>query len=523
MTRQEPPTASDGPAAARLSDVSKWYGSVAALDGADLTLRAGEIHALVGQNGAGKTTLGRVLGGLEKPDGGSIHLRGREFSGGPGEARGEGIALVHQHFSLVPRFTGLENIRLFSSEAWTRGGRPLAGFRRRVEAKAASLDLDVPLDRPVETLDVGVRQRIEVLKALMDQTRILILDEPTAVLAPQEVTRLFQVLGRLADEGTAICLIAHKLSEILSVSHRITVLRDGRTAWSGLRREATREVLVQAMMGSAEGERPATTARTGAPGGVVGRLRGVRLGAPERPLLVDVDLEVRRGEVVGIAGIAGNGQRALASVLAGIEAPDAGSAHLPTRRGWIPQDRSLEGLIPSFSLTENVALALHGGPEAGSAFHLDWGRIRSRTEELIADMRVRTSGPQAPAATLSGGNQQKLLTARELSRAGDLLVAESPTRGLDVSAAKAVHRRLLELVAGPAPPGVVLISTDLDEILDLSDRILVLHRGKLAAVGPGQRDPQVIGRLMLEGPESGAPDRPEDSPEDPTSTDPAGS
>ena len=499
MNQQASPASGADLVAARLSAISKRYGPVIALDRAELTLRHGEIHALVGQNGAGKTTLGKVLGGLEAPDAGSIRVGGREFSGGPAQARREGIALVHQHFSLVPRFTGLENIRLFSREAWTPMGRPAAEFRRKVEAKAAALELEVPLDKPVESLDVGVRQRIEVLKALMDETKILVLDEPTAVLAPQEVAGLFQVLRRLAAEGTAICLIAHKLSEILSVSDRITALREGRSVWTGTREQATRETLLTAMMGGAGGERPPVTRAGTSPGEVVARLRAARLGPSDRPRLVDLDLEVRRGEIVGVAGIAGNGQRALAALLSGADAPDAGIAELPDRRGWIPQDRSREGLIPSFTLAENVALALHGRPEVGGTLHLDWDRVSERTEELIEDLKVRTTGPQAAAATLSGGNQQKLLTARELARAGDLLIAESPTRGLDVEAARSVHGRLRSLVSGPTPPGVVLISTDLDEILDLSDRILVLHRGRLLPVDSELRGPQAIGRLMLEG------------------------
>ena len=487
------------PPAARLAGVYKSYGSVVALDGAELTLHAGEVHALVGQNGAGKTTLGRVLGGLTKPDAGSVLIRGREFTGGPAQARTHGIALVHQHFSLVPRFTGLENVRLFSREAWTRRGRPVADFRQRVEAKARALDLDVTLDRPVETLDVGARQRIEVLKALMDQTRILVLDEPTAVLAPQEVQGLFQVLRRLAAEGAAIGLIAHKLSEILTVSDRITVLRDGRTVWTGVRSEASRDTLLHAMMGTAVSATSSTKQGREEPGPPIATLRDVRLGDAARPRLVHVDMEVRRGEIVGVAGIAGNGQRALAALLVGAEAPDSGSANLPAHRGWIPQDRTHEGLIGSFSLAENVALALHDDPDVGSAWAFDWREVRRRTETLVSEMNVRAPGPEALAAALSGGNQQKLLTARELARGGDLLVAESPTRGLDVSAAEAVRGRLRQLASGPSAPGVVLISTDLDEILDLSDRIFVLHRGRLLPVDESERDPPGIGRLMLEG------------------------
>ncbi|MDH3222876.1 MAG: ATP-binding cassette domain-containing protein, partial [Gemmatimonadota bacterium] len=475
------------------------FGSVQALDGADLTLFSGEVHALVGQNGAGKTTLGRILGGLLSPDAGTVRAGGRDVAGDVGLARAMGIAMVHQHFSLVPRFTGLDNIRLFSTGAWTGHGRPRREFRHEVAARAETLGIDVELDRPVAELGVGDRQRIELLKALVDETRILVLDEPTAVLAPQEVQALFHVLRRLAEQGTAICLIAHKLSEILAVSHRITVLREGRGAWSGPRTEATLEGLVTAMMGRPRKGDGLPARRTSTAGPIVAQVRDVRVGPPDHPSLTGISLDVRRGEIVGVAGVAGNGQRALAALLAGSVPPDAGTIQLPERAGWIPQDRTREGLVGAFTIVENVALSLHDDPSVARPGRLDWETIRDRAVALIQDMDVLTTGPGALTATLSGGNQQKLLTARELARAGGLLVAESPTRGLDIAAAEAVHTRLRRLTATEEPPGIVVISTDLDEILTLSDRIFVLHRGRLYPLPEDQRNPEAIGHLMLEG------------------------
>lgn len=526
--------------AAELVGIERRFGRVVALAGADLALRPGEVHGLLGQNGAGKTTLARVLGGLLEPDGGSISIGGTPTRiRGVGHARDLGIGVVHQHFSMVPAFSGLDNVRLFDGGAWRTGGLPVDGYRAMVVEKAAELGLPVVLDEPVEALSVGDRQRLELLKVLMNRIKILILDEPTAVLAPVEIEGLFRVLRRLAQEGAAICLIAHKLNEVLAVADRVTVLRDGASVMSRKAGDVTPDELVDAMMGTAAaaasapvvaaatgldtaGERPGyagrDTAGQGEPprmgrgGGpapeasprpaamtthVVAALEDVTVGPDEAPLLSHVSLQVRRGEVVGIAGVEGNGQRALASVLAGVTSPDRGTRTLPERVGWIPQDRSTEGLVGSFSLTENVALAFHEDPAYRRGPWLDWRAMRETTTRIVAELGVRTVDAGSPAMTLSGGNQQKLLTGRELERAPDLLVAESPTRGLDVGAAATVHRRIRSLVEASNPPGVVLISTDLDEILVLADRILVLVRGRLIEVPPAGRTRTGIGERML--------------------------
>ena len=510
-------------AAARLQAVAKRFGPVTALDGVDFALVPGEIHGLLGENGAGKTTLARVLAGLLAPDAGRVEIGGREVRlGSAAQARALGVAMVHQHFSLVPRFTGFENVVLFNAEAWTTRGGVRRDYRKRIEARAAELGLPVQLDVPVERMGVAGRQRIEILKALMGETRVLLLDEPTAVLAPQEVEGLFAVLRRVAAAGAGIVLVAHKLDEVLGAADRVTVLRRGRWVMTREAAAVTARELADAMVGvggvggemeggGSPGGEVREAASAGPPDGeperprhdpsaaaVVAELSDVDLASPIGAALRGVSLKVRRGEILGIAGVGGNGQRTLATVLAGLAAPDAGEAALPDEAGWIPQERDGEGLVNDFTIAENVALALH----AKSAFRrgplLDWAGVEEAAGVLVREMDVRSGAPGVAAGTLSGGNQQKMVAGREFLRSADLLVAESPTRGLDVKATVAVRARIRALAkqGGPAP-GIVLISADLDEILELSDRIAVMVRGRLIPVPPEDHSPAAIGELML--------------------------
>ena len=524
--------------AARLGEVTKRFGPVAALEGVSFDLVPGEIHGLLGENGAGKTTLARVLGGLLTPDEGRVEIGGREVAlKSARDARALGVAMVHQHFSLVPRFTGFEDIALFNGGAGTGRGMAAPGYRDRVEARARELKLDVELDVPVEGLGVGARQRIEILKALMSETGVLLLDEPTAVLAPREVEGLFHVLREVAAAGTGIVLVAHKLDEVLAAADRVTVLRRGRWVLTREAASVSAGELAEAMVGgavtgyaargAAGGQRPtvdggrtavderrATTPDAGQLAGTadsapVASLRGVTTIRDGEPALRDVTVDVRRGEVLGIAGVDGNGQRELARVLAGIRTPDEGDATLPAEVGWIPQDRAEEGLVNGFTISENVAFALHGKDSCRTGPWLHWAGIEDAAAELVREMDVRATSPAATAATLSGGNQQKVVTGREFLRSGDLLVAESPTRGLDVKATVAVRSRIAALARdGDHPPGVVLISADLDEILELSDRIAVMVRGRLIPVPRGAHNPRDIGELML-----GARGRPDEGAE----------
>lgn len=539
----------DGRIAARLSGVTLRFGAVTALDQVDFGLARGEVHGLLGENGAGKTTLARVLAGLLVPHAGTVEVGGSPVRlRSAADARSRGVAMVHQHFSLVPRFTGFENVTLFDRTAWTGRGAPASGYRDRVEARAGELNLAVELDVAVGRLGVGDRQRIEILKALMGEPQVLLLDEPTAVLAPQEVDGLLAVLEQVARAGTGVVLVAHKLDEVLTAADRVTVLRRGRRVLEGEAIRFSAPELAEAMVGDlgspsdrfsdklgvqfvtreergdrrdgaagvvdrgeahagvgAEHDEAEARARTGADDGeAVARLSGVWAGSGEPPPLRGADLVVRRGEIVGVAGVEGNGQRTLAAVLAGVAKPRTGQAEVPREAGWIPQDRNAEGLVEGFSISENVALALHGSTAWRRGLWLDWRGLEARARALSREMDVRTPGPDAALWTLSGGNQQKVLAGREFLRAACLLIAESPTRGLDVAAARAVRDRIARLARGDEradsvgpPPGVVLISTDLDEILELADRIVVMVRGRVVPVSPYERSAVAIGRLML--------------------------
>jgi simple sugar transport system ATP-binding protein len=512
------------PVVARLVGVERRFGAVTALAGADLELRAGEVHGVLGANGAGKTTLLSVLGGMLAPDAGTVEVDGRPVRfRTPRDAWAHGIALVHQHFTLVPALTALENLSLGRRHgrsagsprversvgalgARLRAGAALDLERTRAEAEALfeRTGLSVPLDVPVERLGVGDRQRTEIVKALLRDPRILVLDEPTAVLAPQEVDGLFALLRTLAREGRAVALVAHKLDEVLAVADRVTVLRAGRSTLSAPAGDVAPRALVRAMIGEdipgeSASDRPRRRASAG--GAPVGRLVGVSVRGPEGEPVVDgVDIEVRRGEIVGIAGVEGNGQHQLALVLSGRRAPDAGEATLPDVIGYVPQDRRTQGVVAQFDLTENLALALQHDSRFRALGRLRWPELAAEAEELRVGYGVAAPDVATKAGALSGGNQQRVVVGRELSIGAGLLVVENPTRGLDVAAAAFVHAELRRLTERPDEgPGVALISTDLDEVLALSDRVLVMSRGTLREVPADRRTREGVGALMLGG------------------------
>lgn len=507
MGRPTATVTGEPPPLVEVRDLRKRFGSVVALDDARLTMRAGEVHALVGENGAGKTTLLSILAGHLRPDGGHIRLGGAPLElHSPRQGWERGIGMVHQHFALVPRLTGEENLALGVRRARKGWALPTDWLRSRVAEIRAETGLEVELQAPVEELSIGERQRLEIVKVLLRDPRVLVLDEPTAVLAPAEVEGLLSLLRRLASEGRAVLLVAHKLDEVLSVADHITVLRRGRTVLEAPRAQVDARGVAEAMVGDADALELSVIEPREA-GEVV-----VRWRADD-----SAELVVRSGEIVGIAGVEGNGQRALARALAGgagaadpqdadrsVGSPGPKSPDLPHRLphrlqhrvAYIPQDRSLEGLVGSFSLVENVALGA-----SDRSLLMDWAEVTRRTRELIERYDIRAAGPSAPAASLSGGNQQRLVVARELSGSPRLVVAENPSRGLDVAAARFVRDELRALRRGADAPGIVLISTDLDEILALSDRIWTLVRGRLTPVPPDEHTREGVGRRMLTGEE----------------------
>jgi simple sugar transport system ATP-binding protein len=499
MSGSEPRT--DGDVLVRMEAVRKRFGGVVALEDAHLAVRPGEVHALLGENGAGKSTLLGVMDGMVRADAGRITVNARTVRiRTPRDAWRLGIGVVHQHFTLVPRLSVLENLALGHRSRMRGFALPTGEYRRRAGDLMERTGLHVDLDVPVERLGVGRRQRVEILKVLLRDPRVLVLDEPTAVLAPRQVDGLLDLLGKLAREGRAVVLVAHKLDEVLRVADYVTVLRDGRTVLEAPRSHVDGRMLTEVMVG--RGVEPVTR-RSGSRVGVevVARLRGVGIGRGRRGTrgvgLRNVTLEVSRGEIVGVAGVEGNGQRELARVLTGRRAVDRGVAELPSDPGFIPQDRQLEGLVGDFDLVENLALSHHRDPGYRRGPFLRWGALGRETRAAVERFGIQTSGTRARAASLSGGNQQRLVIAREMGRRPSLLVAENPTRGLDVAAEAFVHAELLELRRASPPPGIVLISTDLDEVLRLSDRIFVMVRGELWPVPPESRSRDAVGALML--------------------------
>jgi simple sugar transport system ATP-binding protein len=489
---------------ARLEGVERRFGSVQALAGAHLEIRAGEVHGVLGENGAGKSTLLGVLGGMLRPDAGVVEIGGEPVAfASPRDAWARGVGLVHQHFMLVPSLTVLENLAL-----GRRGPQRGRTHQRAVVDDAERLmertGLVVPLHATVEQLSVGHKQRVEILRTLLREPSIIALDEPTAALAPTEIGALFALLRQLAAEGAAVVLVAHKIDEVLGVADRVTVLRKGRTVLSEPRDRVDAGALVGAMVGQDRASRAPTGASRRTPPRA--RARGQRVATLESIVVRDASghvsvhaasLDVHRGEIVGVAGIEGSGQRELALVLSGRRDPDAGVATIPRGVGFVPQDRTTEALIGDFDLVENVALGLHADPRVANELRIRWSDARRLATDVVTKLGVVASGVDARAAELSGGNQQRLVVGRELLVAEDLLVAENPARGLDVAATAFVHDELRRITSDESGPGVVLVSNDLDEALELSDRLFVMTRGRLLPVPEAQWTPEGVGALML--------------------------
>jgi general nucleoside transport system ATP-binding protein len=482
--------------ALRLTGIQRRFGSVHALRGADFTLRPGELHALLGENGAGKTTLMHIAAGLLRPDAGEVQV-GRTVRTGlsPRLARRLGIGMVHQHFTSVPAFTVAENVAL--AAGWPVAPGPL---RDRVRDLSDRLSLPLDPDARVERLSVGLRQRLEIVKALAAQPKILLLDEPTAVLAPSEVDELLQVVRRFTQSGGAAVLITHKLDEALAAADRVTVLRRGVVVLEEPAAGLDSTTLAGAMIG-----RTAAEVWDGSP--------TAPPVAAARPLVRIESLDVARdgglgialrgaslvavpGEILGVAAVEGNGQRELLRAVAGRIHPLRGLREVAEPVGFIPEDRTSEGLIPEMTLTENVVLGSSRSDPWIRGRTIDWRQAGASTATLLAEYAVAAPGPEVPAAALSGGNQQRVVVARELSRRPRVVVAENPTRGLDIRATGTIHERLRRAAAEGA--AVLFYSSDLDEVLELATRVVVATRGTLIEPPPNASR-ETIGGLMLAG------------------------
>jgi simple sugar transport system ATP-binding protein len=492
-----------------MQGIVKRFPGVVANAGVDFTLYDGEIHALLGENGAGKTTLMNVLYGLYQPDEGTVFLRGGEvhFSSAR-EAIEHRLGMVHQHFMLVEPFTVAENIVLGIPSPREPLMEDMTEVCHRIRNVSEQYKLQVSPEAPVWTLSVGEQQRVEILKALYRGAEILILDEPTAVLTPQEVDELLEVLRHMTGEGKSIILISHKLGEVLAVSDRITVLRDGHVVDTVPANGTDRETLARMMVGRDVVMKVSKEPST--PRDVALHVDGVRARNDRGLVAVDgVSLDVRAGEILGVAGVAGNGQAELEEVITGLRRAESGRVEVcgqdvtnasPRQVGecglaHIPSDRYRRGLLPDFSVAENLVLQRVEDPPFTRMHRLNWQAIQDEAKRLVRDFDVRTPSVQASAGKLSGGNAQKMILARELARAPRVLVAAQPTRGLDVSAVEFVHRTLVE--RRNAGVAIVLFSTELDEIMALSDRIAVMCGGRIVdTLDASEADVNQLGLMM---------------------------
>ncbi|MGQ0670579.1 MAG: ABC transporter ATP-binding protein [Actinomycetota bacterium] len=497
----------DGAASVELRGITKRFPGVVANDGIELRVMPVEVHAIVGENGAGKSTLMKILYGMQLPDEGTIHVEGREHRfRSPKDAIAAGIGMVHQHFMLADNLTVLENV-ILGSEPSRAGVIDFKRARERIRDLSGGYGEPLDPSRLVEDLGVGERQRLEIIKVLYRGARILILDEPTAVLVPQEVEDLFRNLAELKRQGVTIIFISHKLDEVLAVADTITVIRSGRTVATVKPSDVTPSQLAELMVGS-ELPRPETRGST-VTDEVALDVEGLGVRKADRWLLRDVSFRIHRGEVVGIAGVEGNGQQELVQAIMGLQPASEGEIRLGGRDitswetrarreagiGYIPEDRQELGLLLPSPLWENTMLGHQTAMPFARGPWVDHRGARSRTEQVVREFRVMTPGADAPAYALSGGNQQKLIVGREMTASPLVLIASQPTRGIDVAAQAAVWEEVRR--ARAAGLGVLLISADLEELIGLSDTLYVILRGRLVAkVDPSTVTPEELGSYM---------------------------
>ena len=499
------------PTVLELRGITKRFPGIVANDDVDFDLREGEVHALLGENGAGKSTLMNVLYGLYRPDEGEILIKGtRAELGSPKASIEAGVGMVHQHFMLIPVMTVAENIVLATEPVKNGILLDYAAAEKRVREISTRFGLAVDPRALVEDITVGQQQRVEILKALYRGADILVLDEPTAVLTPQEAQELFAIIRSLTEQGKSIIFITHKLNEVIDVADRITVLRRGKRIETLAAEGATEEGLARLMVGRDVLLR--VEKGPAAPAEPLLQVEGVTVEDDRGIVKVhDVSFEVRAGEIVGIAGVDGNGQTELIDAITGLRKPSAGHVRvagqdvtdaavkdvLDAGLGHIPEDRQRRGLVLDFSIAENIALHDYDHPPASRFGWLYPKRLVEKAGGLIQEFDVRGGGPQTAAGGLSGGNQQKVILAREIDRNPKVLLAAQPTRGLDVGAIEFVHRRLVgERDEGRA---VLLVSLELEEILSLSDRILVIYEGRIVGeFAPGVSEEE-LGVAMTGG------------------------
>jgi simple sugar transport system ATP-binding protein len=498
----------------RMENITKTFPGVVANNRVNLEVRHGEIHALLGENGAGKSTLMNVLYGLYQPDSGQIYLNDQPTTiHSPDDAIGKGIGMVHQHFMLVPPLSVTENVMLgLPGEKGILLNHQAA--KKNILDISLAYGLEVNPDLLIWNLSVGTQQRVEIIKALYRGAKLLILDEPSAVLTPQEIEGLFVVMRRLVSNGNSIIFITHKLDEVMEISDRVTVLRDGLAIQTVETKKTTKAELARMMVGREvlfRLDKPAVK-----PGEVKLEITNLVVNDDRHvPAVRNLSLQVRASEIVGLAGVDGNGQRELAEAIAGLRPPQSGTIRISGQEtthlnsgdllhfnlAYIPEDRHREGLILGFKLSENfIARNFRRRPFSVRGL-LQYNAIKANAKQLIQRFDVRTPSAEVTAKTLSGGNQQKVVVARELSENPDLIIAAHPTRGLDVGATEFVENRLLEQRARGA--AILYISTELEEILNLSDRIVVIHRGEImGVVRPAEVTPETLG-LMMAGTQHG--------------------
>ncbi len=509
------------PYAVELLNITKRFARTVANDNVTLRVQSGSIHALVGENGAGKTTLMETLYGLYQPDEGIIRIHEKEVSiRSPHDSIRHGIGMVHQHFMLVGPMTVLENI-ILGAETTRYSLLDLKRTTAEISELAGRFSLTVPLNEKVENIGVGIQQRVEILKAIYRRADILVLDEPTAVLTPQEAAQLFRILSELKEEGKTIVLITHKLSEVMAISDHVSVMRRGKIAGEVETSSTTPEQLAEMMVGRRILLRvEKTEKKAGDPVLSVSNLscidkRGVNV-------LNDVSLEVASGEILGIAGVEGNGQSQLVECITGLLRPTSGSVTIDGMQiaglspkgvfarglAHVPEDRIKRGLVVEMDVAENLILGLHMQKEFGSRISMNRRAIAENARLLITKYDIRPMNPEALARGLSGGNQQKVIIARELSRNTQVIVASQPTRGVDIGGIEFIHRTLVQ--ARDAGKAILMISADLNEILSLSDRIAVMYGGRIVKVFPDNNVKESELGLYMTGSKSSSAQRASD-------------